>query len=111
MARAHGTGPNGVELDLIGQPLHLRPGPAPGVHMVTENTMNKAPHDGKYLLDGHQFRMRAGAPLPPGAEPLPDPNAAPELDEPKAEVTEAPAKRSKGSAPENRAKADEAEKR
>jgi hypothetical protein len=83
MTRAHGTGPGGVELDLIGQPLHLRPGPAPGVHMVTENTMNKAPYDGKYLLNGHQFRMRAGAPLPPGAEPM----------------------------PENRAKADEAEKR
>lgn len=110
MARAHGTGPDGVELDLIGQPLHLRPGPAPGVHIVTENTMDKAPYDGTYLLGGHQFRMRKGRPLPPGAEPMPDPNATPEP-EPTAEVSEAPAKRSKGGAPENRAKADETETR
>lgn len=70
--------------------------------------MTNAPYDGTYMLDGHHFRMRAGAPLPPGAEPMPDPNAAPE---PEPLVEEAPSKRSKGSAPENRAKAGKAEKR
>jgi hypothetical protein len=108
MTRAHGTTPNGQPVDLIGQPLHVGRGSVAGVLTVTERTMEKAPYDGKYLRDGHQFRMRKGAILPPGAEPLPDPNAAPE---PEPVVEEAPAKRSKGSAPENRAKADKPEKR
>jgi hypothetical protein len=110
MTRAHGTTPSGQPVDLIGQPLHVGRGSVSGVLTVTESTMEKAPYDGKYLRDGHQFRMRKGATLPPGAEPLPDPNAPP-VDEPTAEVAEAPAKRKRGAAPENRAKADDAEKR
>ena len=85
MARAHGTGDGGVELDLIGQPLDLRPGPAPGVTFVESNTMTKAPYDGKYELNGHQFRMREGKDLPPGAHPIPDAKAEPAAPENKAE--------------------------
>lgn len=74
MARAHGTGPDGVALDLIGQPLHLRPGPASGVRFETENTMTKATRDGVYTLGEGRFLMRAGYELPPGAvvEPTPE---------------------------------------
>ena len=93
MARTHGTGPDGVELDLIGRPLNRRSGPASGLHFGG-NTM-KATYDGKYLLNGHQFRMRAGQPLPPGAEPMADPNAEPEPEtkgerEPETKVEKAP---------------------
>lgn len=96
MARAHRVGADGVELDLIGQPLHLRPGPAPGVTIEERGDMTKAPYDGKYLLDGHPFRMRAGEPLPEGAEPVarpgdvtPDAKAEPAAPENKAEPSPA----------------------
>lgn len=85
MARAHGTGPDGVELDLIGQPLHLRPGPAPGITFEENTTVNKAPYDGTYLLNGHPFRMRKDRPLPEGAQPVPQTKAEPSAPENKAE--------------------------
>jgi len=87
MARAHGTGPDGLQLDLIGRPLNRRSGPVPGLTFQTEDQMTKAEYDGTYLLNGHPFRMRAGQPLPDGAEPQPDPNAEPETrDEPEPET-------------------------
>lgn len=85
MTRAHGTGPGGVAVDLIGQPLHLRPGPAPGIRFVENEPMTKAPYDGTYLLNGHPFRMRAGEPLPAGAVPVPQAKAEPQAPENKAE--------------------------
>ena len=81
MTRPHETTPGGQPLDLIGQPLHAGRGSVSGVFVVAEKghpLMEKAPHDGKYLLGGHQFRMRAGQNLPPGAEPMADESAAPE---------------------------------
>lgn len=100
MARAHGVLPDGTAVDLIGQPLHLRPGPAPGIQFGASDTMTKATYDGVYTLDGHRFLMRAGQALPPGA--VPEPLAV-------SEPEPAPAKRSRGAAPENRAKAEEPE--
>jgi hypothetical protein len=93
MTRAHGTGPDGARLDLIGQPLDRRIGPAPGLRIVTENEMTTATYDGVYLLDGIPYRMRKGQPLPPGAVPRPDPNAEPETRderEPETKVEQAP---------------------
>ena len=91
MTRAHGTGPGGVAVDLIGQPLTLRPGPASGIRFVETATMTKATYDGTYLLNGHPFRMRAGQVLPPGAEPvaLPEPETR-EEPEPETKVEKAP---------------------
>jgi len=105
MARAHGSGPDGVERDLIGQPLHLRPGPASGLHFVEQSTMTRAPHDGTYLLDGYPFRMFAGQPLPPGAV-IRDPESAPVPAQPEATgAGPAPENAARGKAPATKAKA------
>jgi hypothetical protein len=110
MGKPHGADATGQPVDLIGKPMHLRlaPPPSVGVTFITENqTMTKAQADGIYTLNGGRFQIRKGDLLPDGAVM----DDIDEADEPTAEVTDAPAKRSKGSAPENRAKADEAEKR
>lgn len=93
MTRAHGTGADGAKLDLIGQPLDLRTGPAPGIHFMMENGMPKATHDGKYTLNGVRYLMRAGQVLPEGA--VPDPVDVPEPEtredaEPETKVEKAP---------------------
>ena len=58
-------------------------------------TVNKAPHDGQYLLNGVPFRMFEGDVLPEGAEvvthePEPEAKAAPE---PENKAEKAPAKK------------------
>lgn len=94
MTRAHGTLPDGTAVDLIGQLLHLRPVPAPGIRFTEDTSMTKATHDGAYTLGESRFLMRAGQVLPDGAivDPIDVPAAAPETT-------------AKSAAPENKTKA------
>lgn len=73
-------------------------GSTPGLINTTprRQIMVKADKDGVYVLNGHRFRIRAGDPLPVGAEmdkPVP---------EKRAEPAPAPENRAKSGAPENR---------
>jgi hypothetical protein len=94
-------GPDGELLDLIGKPLHLRPGPAPGIRVIVKGTtaMPKAEANGVYIdKNGNRFRIREGDELPAGATMEAD--VADEAQEAEAE----PEARDKGAAPENRKK-------
>jgi hypothetical protein len=103
MARPHGTDGAGRPLDLIGQPLDVRPAPPPQPFIVKrKDAMAKADSNGTYVLNGRHFKVRKGDPLPDGAEFTagaaidPDPEAR--------ALKSAPENKSKAGAPENRAK-------
>lgn len=96
MTKPHGQDALGRPVDLIGQPLAVRPSPAPKVVILGAKemqTMAKAEKDGVYTLNGGRFKVRAGDVLPEGAEMVTD------------------EQRSKGAAPENKAKAAAPENR
>ena len=87
MAKPHGTDNRGNLVNLIGQPMDVRPSPLPGIHVTTleeVSAMTKATAAGVYVLNGNRFRINAGDELPEGAE------------------MDAPQERAKGPAPENR---------
>lgn len=94
MTKPHGT-VDGRPVDLIGQPLHPGIGSRPGVGITRKETatMPKAEQNGRYVLNGHYFRIRKGDVLPEGAEMV---------EERKEEA--APENRKLDAAPENRSK-------
>lgn len=98
MAKPHGVTPDGRPANLIGQPLDVRPSPAPQPFLVRKDdaTMPKAEKTGIYTLNGVRYRINAGDVLPEGAQMAQD---APE----ERKRVETPENRAKGKAPENRA--------
>jgi hypothetical protein len=98
MARPHGVTPDGRPANLIGQPLEVRPAPAPALRItrVEDDAMAKAEKTGVYTLNGYRYRINAGDVLPEGAEMAQD---APE----ERKRVETPENRAKAAAPENRA--------
>lgn len=66
---------------------------------------NVAPRDGKYVLDGVQFRTFKGAPLPPGAVMVPDEDERSKAAAPETEAKpKAPENKARTRAPETKAK-------
>jgi hypothetical protein len=99
MTRPHGRDDAGRPLNLIGQPLEIRHAPPPQPFIVTkEDAMAKAERNGVYTLHGLRYIIRAGDPLPDGAELDPDPE--------ERAKGKAPENKSKQAAPENRAKGE-----
>ena len=99
MGRTHDTDADGRPLDLIGQPITDRIAPEVGVRVVVlqeGSAMTKAEQTGEYVLDGNYFVIKAGDPVPDGAEIVGEPV------EERAKPA-APENKSKQSAPENRA--------
>ena len=92
MTKPYGTDASGRPVDMIGQPIVPGRGSVPGV-VITEKgnaSMANAEKNGVYVLNGHRFRIKAGDPLPEGAE---------------FQVVDAPVEeRANDAAPENRAK-------
>lgn len=87
-----GTDPAGHPLGLDGAPLQPGRGSVPGlvIRAKEQITMAKASRTGRYVLNGHYFRVRKGDELPKGAQMVDD--AKPE-------------QRAQKAAPENKAKA------
>lgn len=106
MARPHGTDAAGRPLDLIGKPLAVRHAPPPQPFIVTTEEltiMAKAESNGTYVLNGRHYKIKAGDPLPEGAE-FTAAEAAAETEQRAQQA--APENKSKTSAPENRAKGE-----
>ena len=93
MAKPHGTDASGRPVNLIGQPMGVRPSPPPALYITqTENiAMAKVEQNGVYVLNGKRYRIRKGDVLPEGAQM-----------EQRAKKP-APENRAEKAAPENRA--------
>lgn len=95
MGRAYDTDAQQRPTDLIGKPMEFRLAPIPdtgvGVRVVGQEevrAMVKAEKSGEYVLNGNYFVIKAGDPVPDGAE-----------------FVEAREERARKAAPENKAKA------
>ena len=98
MGRTYDTDAAGRPTDLIGKPLEYRLAPIPGtgvgVRVIGQEEyipMTKAEKTGEYVIDGNYFVIRAGDPVPDGAEVV----------EERAEKA-APENRAEKAAPQNR---------
>lgn len=98
MGRAYDTDALSRPVDLIGKPLEYRLAPIPGtgvgVRVIGQEEyipMTKADKTGEYMLNGNYFVIRAGDPVPDGAEVV----------EERAEKA-APENRAEKAAPQNR---------
>ena len=99
MAKPHGRDDNGVLVDLIGQPMDVRPAPEPKLMIEKTEEVQPMPEAKKrriYILDGAHFYVNGSDKIPTGAELVEEPV------EERAKPA-APENKSKQSAPENRA--------
>ena len=104
MTKPRGTDPAGRPVDLIGQTIRPGRGSVPTLLAIpTEGiTMAKAESTGTYTLNGNEFVIRAGDPIPEGAEYTAAPKADDGTDQ-RAQKA-APENKAKQSAPETKAR-------
>lgn len=119
MGRTHGTDADGRPVDLIGQPIEEPVAPTAGViagvrvvHRQEDISMANAEKTGEYRINGNYYIVKAGDPIPEGAEAVEEVAAgaveevaAEAVEEVAAEVVaESDDQRAKQAAPENKSR-------